>query len=823
MASSAPGVFTLSVGQLSGCDAGQVPGGGAAADTFRGLVSPMQSSSSSEESDTTSEGSACDDVNNRDSAESLVQDEIPSANVTVQALRFNPEASPFALDEGPSFSVQEQGFSVQEQGTTQLSVRAHDKQLVKMLTAAIMKHGCPMEIAACKAALCAPWVPGRHANIARLNQAGVWHNGRCTGGLLKWLTKHKTKCSHQSSPTEIFVFSVSLSDFGHTSIYKYMAQNSLGGSPVTEVDRMRVKSLRAVLLASGQPADMRACKSALYGLKHCNRNIEGGLLTWLSRFPEVFVISVSLSGPALEAEETKKLKAEAKQLKAFRQRIALQSQPPAECGLEVPAAEALIHRLSSGDVAELVQSVTRLQQLLASDAALRGDLRCVVAVDCEGVPQALHLIQLAYFTAEGVKRVIVVDGVALGEINVTKLLAPLLTSELTVKLFHDLHMDAAAFANIGRLKLVNCIDSQLVMELRHGAPLMGFNKMLQTLDHPTHPSKFAIKRRMDSAETSIFSRRPLSQKLVEYAAMDAILLLSIKDRLWESLGEDDLDKIKKASHIRAQLAASSIGRRRICVDASNHSLASRELIDVFRPQSRVEGDAAILADILLRNDHSVLFLGTAGSGKTTIVREVAQFLAQIHSNVLVVHTSNEIAVDGDAPLRLHGSSARRLPVQCPNDVHSVVIESVQHHSPKVIVIDEIGRSEDVEAARACKMRGVRVIACARGDLRQVVRSTQLKGLVCGSDTVALGDEAAKADAKRRDAPHGSMNTFTTQGTNEPLFDVIVELRCGELNEWRVVMNSADAVDRILDGGDYFVQKRSRDADTGDFFLEFQKE
>jgi hypothetical protein len=118
-----------------------------------------------------------------------------------------------------------------------------------------------------------------------------------------------------------------------------------------------------------------------------------------------------------------------------------------------------------------VHSAAHLQQLLESEAALRGDASCVVAVDCEGVPKALHLIQLAYFTMEGVKRVIIIDGVAIGEVNMIKLLAPLLTSESTVKLFHDLHMDAAAFANIGCLQLANCVDSQLVMELRYGTLL----------------------------------------------------------------------------------------------------------------------------------------------------------------------------------------------------------------------------------------------------------------------------------------------------------------------------------------------------------------
>ena len=183
---------------------------------------------------------------------------------------------------------------------------------------------------------------------------------------------------------------------------------------------------------------------------------------------------------------------------------------------------------------------------------------------------------------------------------------------------------------------------------------------------------------------------------------------------------------------------------------------------------------------------------------------------------------NALEPQQPAPCGLEGPAAEeslyRLSSAC-----GAMIKGELNYSPEVMVIDEICGAEEVEAARACKKRGVRVIASARGNLRQIVESTHLKGLVCHSETVAFGDEAAKADAKRRDASSGPMNTHTAQGGSEPMFDVVVELRGGELNEWRIVMSSADAVGRILDGGDYLVQKRSRDPITGELFLEFQKE
>ena len=141
---------------------GQNAGGGAAPASFRGIV-PTRTSApttqSSSETDISSEESVYGDVSDRNSAEGLLEDGISSANVPVQALKFNPEASIFALDERSSFSVQE--LRRQSTCTEKLSVRARDKQLVEILTAAIMKNGRPLDIAACKSALCAPSVPER--------------------------------------------------------------------------------------------------------------------------------------------------------------------------------------------------------------------------------------------------------------------------------------------------------------------------------------------------------------------------------------------------------------------------------------------------------------------------------------------------------------------------------------------------------------------------------------------------------------------------------------------------------------------------------------
>ena len=143
---------------------------------------------------------------------------------------------------------------------------------------------------------------------------------------------------------------------------------------------------------------------------------------------------------------------------------------------------------------------------------------------------------------------------------------------------------------------------------------------------------------------------------------------------------------------------------------------------------------------------------------------------------------------------------------------SVMVECVQNHTPHVMVIDEIGRSKEVNAARTVKQRGVRMIASAHGDLRRLVKNAELNGLAGGVTSVLMGDTMAKEEAKKRGG--GEVQKVKVQRGGEPTFDVIIEVHRGALHEWRVVPNVAKAVDSILEGQPYSSQLRVRDPKTG---------
>ncbi len=179
----------------------------------------------------------------------------------------------------------------------------------------------------------------------------------------------------------------------------------------------------------------------------------------------------------------------------------------------------------------------------------------------------------------------------------------------------------------------------------------------------------------------------------------------------------------------------------------------------------VYGTTDIIKD-LIESGKSLLLLGRPGIGKTTMLREAARILADT-KRVIIVDTSNEIGGDGDVPHPAVGS-ARRMQVAKPSLQHEVMIEAVENHNPEAIVIDEIGRELEAEAARTIAERGVQLIGTAHGNnLENLLLNPTLSDLVGGIESVTLSDE----EARRR----GTQKTVLER-RSPPTFDVLIEIQ-----------------------------------------------
>lgn len=222
----------------------------------------------------------------------------------------------------------------------------------------------------------------------------------------------------------------------------------------------------------------------------------------------------------------------------------------------------------------------------------------------------------------------------------------------------------------------------------------------------------------------------------------------------------------------------------------------------------IYGTTEMIADII-EDGKSVLLLGRPGVGKTTMLREVARVLAE-KKRVVIVDTSNEIGGDGDIPHRAIGR-ARRMQVPKPSHQHETMIEAVENHNPEVIIIDEIGRELETEAARTINERGVQLIGTAHGrTLENLLLNPTLSDLVGGIESVTLSDE----EARRR----GTQKTVLER-RSPPTFDVLIELL--ERTKMAVHPDVTSAVDGMLLGRPLDLEIRSLD-EGGDVQVSYEK-
>ena len=251
--------------------------------------------------------------------------------------------------------------------------------------------------------------------------------------------------------------------------------------------------------------------------------------------------------------------------------------------------------LSDGTKCFYIDSPFSLEAVMTDsifDTAERGTVaepQVFVAVDCEGVPESLELIQIANESS-----VYLIDCQILGTENVCQRLEPFLRSSAIIKMMHDLHKDALALDRLGSVKLEGVLDTQLLAEHLWGEFHLGFNGLLSKLERANHPSKDFVHARMRTG-VDLFSERPIPQNYLEYAAMDVSYLLAAKDAMLKLICNQELEALIQASSQRASNAAEYNGMRSFCFDLANdHELASAELVRTMRIEDGFYGERLVV-------------------------------------------------------------------------------------------------------------------------------------------------------------------------------------------------------------------------------------
>ncbi|CAJ1359526.1 unnamed protein product [Effrenium voratum] len=264
-----------------------------------------------------------------------------------------------------------------------------------------------------------------------------------------------------------------------------------------------------------------------------------------------------------------------------------------------------------------------------------------------------------------------------------------------------------------------------------------------------------------------------SSAVLTQAELDAIAGHELLEGRWSS---DDRSGVSGTLH-------------RVCrnIDSLDSSVVGIT-IRMARPMYHMTRHIQELQEIL-RNKNSLLVLGPPGSGKTTLLREITREHDEgFDRRVWIVDTSSEIAGFAKVCHPSVGRWTRRKLVAKRERQHQDMLETVQNHTPEVLVIDEIGSREEVEAASSIGFRGVALVATAHArSLKDAMDNPTLQPLFGGFADSTVSDETMRRTGRGK-------NLRERKG--EPVFKSLVELSdVGD--QWRIYPSVADAVDATL--------------------------
>ena len=119
--------------------------------------------------------------------------------------------------------------------------------------------------------------------------------------------------------------------------------------------------------------------------------------------------------------------------------------------------------------------------------------------------------------------------------------------------------------------------------------------------------------------------------------------------------------------------------------------------------------------------NNLLIVSPPGCGKTTILRDIARNLSQRGIKISICDERSEIAGMAGGCSSYHFGPMVDVLDGCPKEIGMMML--VRSMSPQVIVVDEIGKAEDLEAIKTCIHCGVNLITTIHGcDMEDLKKS-----------------------------------------------------------------------------------------------------
>lgn len=130
----------------------------------------------------------------------------------------------------------------------------------------------------------------------------------------------------------------------------------------------------------------------------------------------------------------------------------------------------------------------------------------------------------------------------------------------------------------------------------------------------------------------------------------------------------------------------------------------------------------------LHENPTVLIVGLAGKGKSTLLRELCRLLGEIFdANATLVDSSNEVGGDGRVPHEGIGEVDRYF-VPIKAEQHKVMLEVVANNSAEIVIIDEVQTEAEAQTIRDLSAKAQFVATTHGDDPSEIIQNGPLAAL-----------------------------------------------------------------------------------------------